>query len=95
MEKHTSQPYNPDIANALFRSNPNKKNAKELPSHRAKTVVNMGRPTLTEKKQRRNKSTYPKDGVSFSKDSFVVNESFVFQSKFCGESPAIRVAANR
>jgi hypothetical protein len=40
-------------------------------------------------------STYPKGGVSFSKDSLVVNGSLVFQIKFCGKSPALRVAANR
>jgi hypothetical protein len=40
-------------------------------------------------------STYPKGGVSFSKDSFVINESSVFQIRFCGKSPALRVAANR
>ena len=40
-------------------------------------------------------STYPKGGVSFSKDSFVINQTLVFQIKFCGKSPALRVAANR
>jgi len=40
-------------------------------------------------------STYPKGGVSCSKDTFVVNGSLVFQIKFCGKSPALRVAANR
>jgi hypothetical protein len=40
-------------------------------------------------------STYPKGGVSCSKDSFVVNQTLVFQIKFYGESPALRVAANR
>jgi len=40
-------------------------------------------------------STYPKGGVSCSKDSFVLNGSLVFQIKFCGKSPALRVAANR
>jgi len=40
-------------------------------------------------------STYPKGGVSCSKDSFVVNGSLVFQIKFCGKNPALRVAANR
>ncbi len=40
-------------------------------------------------------STYPKGGVSCSKDNFVVNASLVFQIKFCGESPALRVAENR
>ena len=38
---------------------------------------------------------YPKGGVSCSKDSFVVNGSLVFQIKFCGKSPALRVAAKR
>ena len=48
-----------------------------------------------ENKQRNANSTYPKGGVSFSKDSFVVNQTLVFQIKFCGKSPALRVAANR
>jgi len=55
----------------------------------------MERQTTTEKEQRRHNSTYPKGGVSCSKDSFVVNGSLVFQIKFCGKSPALRVAANR
>ncbi len=38
-------------------------------------------------------SSYPKGWVSFSKDSFMVNGSLVFQIKFCGKSPALRVAA--
>jgi len=40
-------------------------------------------------------STYPKGGYSYSKDSLVVNGSLVFQIKFCGKSPALRVAAKR
>ena len=40
-------------------------------------------------------STYPKGGISCSKDRFVVNESLVFQIKFCGKSPDLRVAENR
>jgi hypothetical protein len=40
-------------------------------------------------------STYPKGGVPFSKDIFVVNGTLVFQIKFCGKSPALRVAAKR
>jgi hypothetical protein len=40
-------------------------------------------------------STYPKGGVSCSKDSLVVNGNLVFQIKFCGKSPALRVAAKR
>ena len=38
-------------------------------------------------------STYPKGGVSYSKDSFVVNQTLDFQIMFCGKSPALRVAA--
>ena len=33
-------------------------------------------------------STYPKGGVSCSKDSFVVNQTLVFQIKFCAPIPA-------
>ena len=40
-------------------------------------------------------STYPKGGFSCSKDSFVGNQTLVFQIKFCGKSPALRVAAKR
>lgn len=40
-------------------------------------------------------SSYPKGGGSCSKDSFVVNETLVFQIKFCGKNPPFRVAANR
>jgi hypothetical protein len=54
------------------------------------------------KEARTANSTYPKGGVYFraasrscSKDSFVVNRTFVFQIKFCDKSPALRVAAKR
>jgi hypothetical protein len=40
-------------------------------------------------------STYPNGGVSCSKDIFVLNQTLVFQIKFCGENPALRVAAKR
>jgi hypothetical protein len=40
-------------------------------------------------------STYPKGGVSCSKDSLVVNQTLVFKIIFCGKSPALRVAAKR
>jgi hypothetical protein len=33
-------------------------------------------------------STYPKGGVSCSKDSFVVNQTLVFQIKFCAPKSA-------
>ena len=38
-------------------------------------------------------STYPKGGVSCSADTFVQAESSVLRMKFCGKSPALRVAA--
>jgi len=45
--------------------------------------------------KRPHNSTYPKGGVSCSKDNLVVKQSLVFQIKFCGKSPALRVAAKR
>ncbi len=51
--------------------------------------------TLSDSKSTTPNSTYPKGGVSCSKDSFVVNQTLVFQIKFCGKSPALRVAAKR
>lgn len=40
-------------------------------------------------------STYPKGEFWCFNDSFVVNQTLVFQIKFCGKSPALRVAAKR
>jgi hypothetical protein len=48
-----------------------------------------------EKECRTANSTYPKGRVSCSKESFLINQTLVFQIKFCGKSPALRVAANR
>ena len=50
---------------------------------------------LSGKRKAAANSTYPKGGVPYSKDSFVVNQTLVFQIKFCGKSPALRVAAKR
>ena len=50
---------------------------------------------MTTKEAHTPNSTYPKGGVSCSKDNFVVNGSLVFQIKFCGKNPALRVAAKR
>ncbi len=36
-----------------------------------------------------------KVAVQCTADSFVVKQTLVFQIKFCGKSPALRVAANR
>ena len=38
---------------------------------------------------------YTQAGVSCSKDSFVLNQTIVFQIKFCVKSPALRVVAKR
>jgi hypothetical protein len=51
--------------------------------------------TTLEKEARTGNSTYPKGGFSCSKDSFVAARTLVFQIKFCGKSPALRVAAKR
>ena len=77
------------------QANAQTKNCKRvcLPSRTA--TATLVRQTMDEKKGRRHNSTYPKGGVSCSKDSFVVNKTFVFQIKFCGKSPALRVAAKR
>jgi len=47
------------------------------------------------KEARTHNSTYPKGGVSCSADTFVQAKSSVLRIKFCGKSPALRVAANR
>jgi len=39
---------------------------------------------VIDREGRRHNSTYPKGGVSCSKDSFVVFQTLVFQIKFCG-----------
>jgi len=67
------------------------KRATKQPHQRQQTMDSR---TTTEKEQRRHNNTYPKGGVSCSKDSFVVNGSLVFQIKFCGKNPALRVAEN-
>jgi hypothetical protein len=54
-----------------------------------------GQTFTTERRTTAGNSTYPKGGVSCSKDSLVVNQTFVFQIKFSGKSPALRVAAKR
>ena len=50
---------------------------------------------LTDREARTANSTYPKGGVSCFADTFVVAESLVFQIKFSGKNPALRVAAKR
>jgi hypothetical protein len=80
----------------------NKKYTTAQPNDRQKSVAKQTPKPLTGKRfnysvDRRPacNSTYPKGGVSCPKDSFVVNQTLVFQIKFCGKSPALRVPANR
>jgi len=73
---------------------PTLKNPKEPPTNRTKTLQTMDNRASKDRTPACN-STYPKGGVSCSKDSFVVNQTLVFQIKFCGKSPALRVAAKR
>jgi len=47
------------------------------------------------KEQRTANSTYPKGGVSCSKDSFVVNKSLVFKSSLVVKIPPHRQAEKR
>jgi hypothetical protein len=84
------------VAHLLFlpTQKPNKKMQKSYQANAPKTAVTMDNRATTDRTPACN-STYPKGGVSCSKDSFVVNQTLVFQIKFCGKSPALRVAAKR
>jgi len=42
---------------------------------------------------RKHNSTYPKGGVSCSKDSFVVNQTLVLRMNICGENRQLLIAA--
>ena len=52
-----------------------------------------GRQILNMDRTPADNSSNLKGGFSLSKDSFVVNQTLVFQVKFCGKSPALRVAS--
>ena len=78
---HTSQPTSQSLQ-------------KSVPAQPYRHSITDDKQTMTERRAAYN-STYPKGGVPCSKDSFVVSESLVFQIKFCGKSPALRVAAKR
>ena len=66
---------------------------RELAQHHRHSLIADSQ-TKTERRAACN-STYSKGGVSHSKVSFVVNQTFVFQIKFCSKSPSLRVAAKR
>jgi hypothetical protein len=50
---------------------------------------------MTTKGSTTGNSTYPKGGVSYSKDSFEGNQTLVFQIKFCGKIPALQFKVDR
>ena len=51
--------------------------------------------TTLKKEARTANSTYPKDGVSCSKDSFVVNQTLVLRINICDENRQLLLAAKR
>ena len=51
--------------------------------------------TTLEKEARTGNSTYPKGGVSCSKDSFVVTGTLVLLINICGANRHLRQARNR
>jgi hypothetical protein len=61
------------------------------------TVTEDIKMVVTHDRQERQPITAPTRNWRFSAsyDSFVVNQTLVFQIKFCGKSPALRVAAKR
>jgi len=67
---------------------------KSVPAHPHSHSITLDRQTTTERRAACN-STYPKGGGVCSKDSFVVIGTLIFQIKYCGKSPALRVAAKR
>ncbi len=56
--------------------------------------VTADRQSTTERRAACN-STYPKGGVSCSKDSFVVNQTLVLRINICGENRQLLKPANR
>ena len=61
-------------------------------SHRQRNTAD--RQTKTDRRAACN-NTYPKGGVSCSKDSFVVNQTFVLRMNICGKNRQLLVAAKR
>ncbi len=50
---------------------------------------------MTKERKTAYNSSYPKGGVSCSKDRFVVKGTFVLLINICGDLPTLRVAAKR
>jgi hypothetical protein len=70
---------------------PEKSKRECKPSHpdSATIQVKLRRTKLLTDRRAACNSTYKKLAVQCSADSFVVNQTLVFQIKFCGESPAL------
>jgi hypothetical protein len=73
----------------------NKKSLQANAPDSADISANLVRHSCGQTEARTDNSTYPKGGILCFKDSFVVNQTLVFQIKFCGKIPALRVAAKR
>lgn len=58
-------------------------------------VITNRQLTIMQKQKTPANSTYLKGGILCSKDRFVVNQTLVFQIKFCGKRPAHRKSAKR
>ena len=89
---------NPKLLKELAKPTQEKKKFYKMPHRTTKRqmrVSKTGHTNLVRQESTGGNSTYPKGGVLCSKDSFVVDQTLVFQIKFCGKSPALRVAANR
>jgi hypothetical protein len=60
-----------------------------------KIIATLKQLNALNKDARTHNSTYPKGGVSCSKDSFVVTGSSVLRMNICAEKPAHRKSAKR
>jgi len=58
-------------------------------------ILNFHQKNQMHERKTGHNSTYPKGGVSCSKDKFVVAESSVLRTNFCAEKPAHRQSAKR
>jgi len=57
--------------------------------------MKIERQILTKDRTPAGNSTYPKGGVSFFADTFVVNQSLVLRINICGKNRHLRQAPNR
>ena len=67
---------------------------KSMPAQPHRQRNTADRQTMADRRAACN-STYPKGGVSCSKESFVVNQTLVLRINICGENRHLRQAAKR